>query len=256
MQSLQEEINSEDNCVKAIVQRTRNKFDQLAKLKNTYPVEELLKHFNLILLEEAIDILNVSMISLLLEINKIDLKQKEYNGLLVYLLKDPRYLLRGVFDIACLLLNAGASTKRPALHFAVENGHTLVVEELLKRGVDFNKIDQRRDKTPLMIAGKKGYYKIIKMLYNYGARDNILDGDGNNALTITIHSLDSTDSPISLENRPGHKKSIKLLCKYGSDQNIKPRSNQNLTPIESAKRYSHSTVVDLLEEIARNRKDK
>lgn len=187
----------------------------------------------------------------------IDLKQKEYSDVLVHLLKDQRNSSSHVFDIACLLLNAGASTKRPALHFAVENNHTLVVEELLKRGVNPNKKrDKTQDQTPLMIAGKKGYSEIIKILCTYGARDNILDKQRNNALTITIHSLDWNDTPSSLEDHPGHEKSIKLLCKYGSDLHIKPSCNGYATPIQSAKEHSHPTVVDLLQGIAKHQNKK
>jgi len=175
----------------------------------------------------------------------------------MYLLHDTRSSLSHIFDIIYLLLNAGASTEGPVLHLAVEQGHTLVVEELLRRDVDFNEICATiHGETPLMIAGKKEYSKIIKILCTYGARDNILDREGNNALTITIHSLDFMDSPISLENNPGHKKSIMLLCKYGSDLDIRPKCNRSKTPIESAEQYSHQTVVDLLKRIARNRKDK
>ncbi len=241
------------------IQKNRNNFDPLAKSKNTHLLEELLEWIpetRLANLKIAIGIPNVPMVSWLLESNKIDLKQKEYNDLLVRLLKDPRHLLPDIFDIACLLLNAGASTKRPALHFAVENGHTSVVKELLKRGVDFDEMRTKtRDETPLMIAGRKGYFKIIKILCAYGARDNILNREGNNALTITIHSLDCL-SPIGLEDKPDHKKSIELLCKNGSDLNVKPRSNENMTPLQSAEEYSHTTVADLLRRIAQIRKDR
>lgn len=194
------------------------------------------------------------MISLFLKYAMIDPKQKEYSDVLVHLLKDQRNLSSHIFDIACLLLNAGASTKRPALHFAVGNNHTLVVEELPKRDVNPNeKREKTQDQTALIIAGKKGYSEIIEILCTYGARDNILDKQGNNALTITVHSLDFKDAPSSLEDNPGHKKSIRLLCKYGSDLDIRPRSNSYMTPIESAKKHSHPTVVELLERIARNR---
>lgn len=257
MQSLQEENDCEElprNC------SSQNKFDQVLKLKDNYTVKELRKaicNTNLTLLKKAMDSRNVKMISLLLKYGMIDLKQKEYSDVLVHLLEDQRNLSSHIFHIACLLLNAGASTKRPVLHFAVENNHVLVVEELLIRDVNPNeKRDKTQDKTPLMIAGKKGYSEIIKILCTYGARDNILDKQGNNALTITIHSLDFDSDPISLEDKPGHQKSIELLCEYGSDLDIRPRSNNNMTPIESAKKYSHQTVVKLLESIARNRKDK
>jgi len=162
-----------------------------------------------------------------------------------------------MYDIIYLLLNAGASIEGPVLHLAVNEGHTLLVEELLRRDADFNEMrNTMYGETPLMIAGKKGYSKIIEILCACGARDNILDGEGNNALTITTHSLDWNDTPSSLENNPGHKKSIKLLCKYGSDLDIRPRCNRYKTPIESAEQYSHQTVIDLLRSLAQNRKDK
>lgn len=55
---------------------------------------------------------------------------------------------------------------------------------------------------------------IVKKICSYETRDKILDRRENNALTITIHSLNFDDrNSSSLHNHPGHKKSIKLLCK-------------------------------------------
>jgi len=200
--------------------------------------------YNLAFLSEAVNLFDITIISSLPDFNKTNfrelkeynaLEQKKYSELLVYILQvytDPDSDSRRLFElskiskIAYLLLNAGASTKRPALHNAVENGHGLIVKELLKRGADVNKLHKEKEVTPLMIAGKTGDYKMIEVLCTHGARDNIVGWGGNNALSITIQSLEWQDEPLSLEDHEGHEESIKLLCQNGSDINIRARSKR------------------------------
>ncbi len=130
MQSLQEENDSEELPGNS---SSQNKFNSTVK-----ELRKIICNTNLALLEAAMDAWIVQMISLLLKHAMIDLRKKEYSDVLVHLLEDQRNSSSHIFDIASLLLKAGASTKSPALHLAVENNHTLVVEECSRNNNSFS----------------------------------------------------------------------------------------------------------------------
>jgi ankyrin repeat protein len=52
---------------------------------------------------------------------------------------------------------------------AVKNGNLSAVRLLIRRGVDVNFRENRDGKTALMIASKRGYYKIVRLLLKYNA---------------------------------------------------------------------------------------
>jgi|GEM_PF-5983896 len=75
----------------------------------------------------------------------------------------------GHYGVVCALLEAGATTtilnnaKESALHAACEGRFYEIADALLKKGLDPNAVNARRE-TPLMIAAKKGANRIVSRL--------------------------------------------------------------------------------------------
>jgi len=64
---------------------------------------------------------------------------------------------------------------------AADDGHTAIVETLLKSGADVNAIDEDGE-TALMMAAEEGHAQIVKLLLDAGANANAKDEDGETAL--------------------------------------------------------------------------
>ena len=97
----------------------------------------------------------------------------------------------GHHQIAQLLLPAGSnsnatySKRNTALHIAAENGHKLIVAELLRYGASKYCINEA-GKTPLMLARKKGHAQMWRVFERLGH-----DSEGWGKLTLN-HSYNSS----------------------------------------------------------------
>jgi hypothetical protein len=79
----------------------------------------------------------------------------------------------------------GATRLRPLFRLAAVNGLEAAVKEQLRRGADVNATDQRGC-SPLMLASAAGHLETCRVLLEAGADLQLLDVDGNDALTMAV----------------------------------------------------------------------
>ena len=60
------------------------------------------------------------------------------------------------------------------LHNAAKNGHSEVVELLLKNRAEINALNSY-DRTPLHLGASNGYSEVVKILLKHGAKSNLRD---------------------------------------------------------------------------------
>ena len=116
-----------------------------------------------------------------------------------------------------------------ALITASINGHTEVVEQLLKKHADVN-LQNKEGVTALMLASKYGHTLVVKQLLKEHANINIQTNDGWTALIAT--SLN------------GHTTVIEVLLKEHADLNI--QNNEGWTALMLASQNDHIEVVEQL----------
>ena len=92
--------------------------------------------------------------------------------------------------IITLLLEKGVNPNNggeyPPLWLAAAKGRIDLVNAFLKYGADPSISSSEDDSTPLMIASKKGYFEIAKVLLEAGANLRAEDECGNTALEIAL----------------------------------------------------------------------
>ena len=93
---------------------------------------------------------------------------------------------KGRLEAVRWLVERGARLNRQgkqwaALHYAAFNGHTEVVAYLLERGANINALSSNGS-TPLMMAAREGRESIAKTLLAAGARRDIVNEYGDDAL--------------------------------------------------------------------------
>jgi ankyrin repeat protein len=76
---------------------------------------------------------------------------------------------------------------RPLLSFASMNGHTHVMELLIKRGAKVDKADSH-GRTPLSWAAEYGQLNAVKLLIQHGAKPNTKDKEWDTPLSWVIHN--------------------------------------------------------------------
>ena len=116
------------------------------------------------------------------------------------------------------------------LHYAAENGHAKVVEVLLKNGapVDFS---DKYDNTPLHFAARNGHTEIVKAL---------LTGEG-----IDINARENSKwTPLHYAARNGHIEVVEVLLKNGAPVDLV--SDEYDTPLHYAAQNGHTKVVEVL----------
>lgn len=139
------------------------------------------------------------------------------------------------------LLDGHHKTKKHPHHLnnllfkAVLQGHSAIVEILLRHGASLDHVDDL-DRTVLFVAAQHGHQSIIKLLLQRGMDPNSFDGEGH--------------CPLSRASENGHLISVKLLVDAGAV--VQPRAILNgrpgVDPLTIAVFNGHEAVVRLLNE--------
>lgn len=139
------------------------------------------------------------------------------NNLLQHLkeLNDP--IMEGVLVETENMLARGRMDLPVSLCFAAERGDDLLLQQLLKRGLDPNESDNN-GRTALHIAACKGKENCVLLLLDYGANPNVRDSDGNVALWEAILG--------------GHESVTKLLAENGATLQIGDVGQYACTAVE------------------------
>lgn len=127
------------------------------------------------------------------------------------------------------------------VYFAVYNNNLEMVNYYLNKKAKINYQDFV-GRSPLYVAVRDGYTKIVKRLIDYGANPYFAEkSEGRNLLHIAAAN--------------GRKEIAGILLKNGMD--INARDNQGYTPLDYALKHHHSSVVEfLLEKKGLNNKHK
>ncbi len=162
-------------------------------------------------------------------------------------------------DIMELLIRYGAnpaenrndSYNETALMYAAKNGHLAIVERLLQfpavraeiniqsglYSEDLQDEYETRgyigiDNTPLMWAARNGYSEIVKMLFAHGARLDVVNLRGDNALMLAAKN--------------GHSEVVKFLVEQNVDIDACNREGKNAYALAEEK--GHKNVCGFLEQ--------
>ncbi|KAM0974547.1 hypothetical protein ACFX2C_017719 [Malus domestica] len=152
------------------------------------------------------------------------------NNLLQHL-KDLKYpIMEGVLLETENMLARGRMDLPLSLCFAAIRGYGLLLNQLLKQGLDPNESDNN-GRSALHIASSKGSENCVLLLLDYGADPNSRDSDGNVPLWEAILN--------------GHEQIAKLLLDKGANLNSGDVGQFACTAAEQNR-------LDLLKEIARH----
>ncbi|CAJ1944412.1 unnamed protein product [Sphenostylis stenocarpa] len=122
------------------------------------------------------------------------------NNLLQHLreLNDP--IMEGALvEIETMLARGRMDPPAVTVCFATERGDDLLLQQLLKQGMNANESDINR-RTALHIAASQGEENCVKLLLDHGANPNITDLDGNVALWEAIVGGHESVSKVLAEN--------------------------------------------------------
>ncbi|XP_046567998.1 serine/threonine-protein phosphatase 6 regulatory ankyrin repeat subunit A-like [Haliotis rubra] len=140
-------------------------------------------------------------------------------------------------DVVELLVNNGAnlllrnSRKNNILHTACHGGHIEVLKYVLSRNtVDINSRGND-NKTPVMVAGRRGHRDVVELLVDQRANLLLRDARSNNILHLGCQE--------------GHVDVVKYVLSENV-VDINSRGNNNKTPVMVAGRRGHKDVVELL----------
>lgn len=127
-------------------------------------------------------------------------------------------------DIINLFLSNGARLSiassfygnRFPLHSAVHANRIDLVDEFLTQKADTNVVDNK-GRTPLFIAGEKGYWEILDLLLRFGANVDVKDEGGDTALHVAATG--------------GNKRVVSCLLRAGAKAG--EQNSQGVTPLGS-----------------------
>jgi ankyrin repeat protein len=147
-----------------------------------------------ILLSEKIDILNIMFLTIDINTTTIDDKENSF------------------------------------LHYCIINNNYEITEYLLDKGINSN-IQNKNGETALLMASRKGYFRFVKLLLQYGANPDIYEKNGQ-------------DSPLLWASYYGHLEIVIFLIENGANPYHKYRDGRDA--IRWAVRENHYLIVDYL----------
>lgn len=142
-------------------------------------------------------------------------------------------LAEGRFVVVELLIKAGIDAnkvhlnKMTALHVAAQNGHERVVQLLLAKDVGKDCISNFV--TPLYLAAEHGQAYIVELLLQSKA---------------DFEKTESDLSPLSIAAKKGHLQVVKLLLAAGANREVSTRDGS--TPLFIAAQNGHNDIVNYL----------
>ncbi len=116
-------------------------------------------------------------------------------------------------------VNAKGLDEFTPLHYAANEGHTEVVELLLRHGARVDAVSSTQ-RTPLHVACNRGLKEIAAFLLAAGANVNAQDKDGN--------------TPAHILSDGGWQEALELLLKQGADMRIKNIYGETPTEVASS----------------------
>ena len=126
-------------------------------------------------------------------------------------------------------MNHTLPTGQSSLRIACQSGELSAVQQLIEGGIDIN-LSDIYGISPLWIACVKNKVKIVKYLVEKGANVNQPSSKGRTLLWKSCQC--------------GHLEILKTLLISGADMNIS--DNDNILPINIAKKRNHQDIYDLL----------
>ena len=140
-------------------------------------------------------------------------------------------LCSGMVDVNdCCSLTGWHGHDSTALCMAAWQGHNNVVNILIGKGADLEKVD-KIGWTPLILAAMRGQKDVIQLLLHKGANTNIEGKYG--------------ETPLHYAAAYGHPDVVQVLLDHGADPNRKTKSRQ-VTPLHLAAQMGHLDVVKIL----------
>lgn len=146
-----------------------------------------------------------------------------------------------VFSTSLLMLSCVANNNGYMLKKAASIGDTLMIQELLTKGVDVDANSKNGNITPLWIASQKGYPEAVKLLVESGAD-----------LDVKVGGI----TPLMLASGDGNIEIVKLLLTAGADPTVRSHigtvQNNNKTlqihisALKEARRNGYDDIVELL----------
>ncbi|WJX90213.1 RAC-alpha serine/threonine-protein kinase [Trifolium repens] len=183
------------------------------------------------------------------------------NNLLQHLkdLNDP--IMEGVLVETENMLARGRMDLPVSLCFAAARGDDLLLQQLLKRGLDPNESDNN-GRTALHIAACKGKENCVLLLLDYGANPNIRDSDGNVALWEAILGEHESVIKILVENgatlqsgdigqyacsavEQNNLNLLQAIMRYGGDITL-PNTSVGTTALHVAVSEDNAEIVKFL----------
>jgi len=143
---------------------------------------------------------------------------------------------RGELEVLECLLKHGASLSRSIsgswgpLQWAAWEGHTAIVDRLIKAGIDINDNQQGRESTALILASHQGHVDVMDLLLSLGADTEAKDRNGETALMMACQE--------------GRVDVLDLLLAAGANVNVQDRSG--VSALMWASKRGHLSVVDRL----------
>jgi ankyrin repeat protein len=140
------------------------------------------------------------------------------NDVKVYVERDPQAVRRpnpvGLFPI----------------HLAAQQGHSEVIQVLLRAGADVNTPHVKVRATPLQYAATHGHVDAMRTLLAAGARVDPVDSQGR--------------TPLMWAAREGHRQIVQELLKHGAD--VSCTTKTGWTALRYAQENGHTQVAELL----------
>ncbi|XP_065216933.1 transient receptor potential cation channel protein painless-like [Planococcus citri] len=163
----------------------------------------------------------------------------------------PELFVRRIEEIDTKILNDGLQedTKLTYFHVACERNYIDVVDALVKKNVQLNKVVEYFNKfaekvTPIMLAAFKGHYKILKKLSNIPVVELQTVGGSGSVWHLALHGMQFLqDRNCSTD---GHFMILESLSELSDRLNVEHQDKRNRTALHYALKFNNEFAIKLL----------